>query len=862
MNTEEKKDNVQASNEIDYDHKEQEEQNMGIPAVEEWLSKGLTSGNKDYLWWCVNQIEQGKLDEHYKDDEQQQLVSHMIRGIHQCVEWQNEDELEEEEREPAAVKLAKYTDRWIKQEETWKVAWEKKNAAWVEEERRKKAERIRKKKLRKAKRRAKEQQKQGAKDPKDKSVDQKDKSVDQKDKSVDQKDKSVDQKDKSVDQKDKSVDQKEDLDQKDKPDQEDEKDSEEKKGDKYVVFPSNQTPSEMPDLSDHHNYMSQVLHNDPKIYDELKTVKTTSKPHGVGLARCIKTGIENPAPFFVTTAGLVAGDLECFDKFKRLFDPVLRKCHENYRPESKQEKNLDTKQVDSGKLDPDGKYVSSVRLSTGRSLQGFCLPPAIDFTSRRTVERAIVDALNTFTDEDIKGEYFPLQYQKKLKKSSEKKFQKNQEDIKKKEKEIEDKKAELKQVETKKENKKEEKKELEKKLEELKTQLEDFKNEIKDDDYSLLDGSRSCFDKLFGISKEKEEKLRNSIVLVIDAKKAFLEYKQAEAKAKTAEDAVPTDQKNKDGKETAAQAAAKKAKRRKESKEKRSDAAAIAAAAAVADAAVAEVERDEAEAMADSFQFPSYSKEIGEWNEARPKLLRRIRMIEQLDFEAVRDDDEELTDEKKREEKRVKQIKFVNSLVKQLNEEKVEFKNTRFLSSGCERHWPDARGFFHNKDHTIFVRVNEQDHMRVVSAQEGEDIQGAFKRLVGVVNGVETVLKNNNRQFMRSDHLGYVVTCPSSLGTGLCASALVKIPKLSKLADFQDRIKALGLQARIKIMGLQHCVDNKGNDDLNEGYWNLSNAQCYGNTEVELMNTVINGIRKCIELEKKLERGEDLDEMD
>jgi len=212
----------------------------------------------------------------------------------------------------------------------------------------------------------------------------------------------------------------------------------------------------------------------------------------------------------------------------------------------------------------------------------------------------------------------------------------------------------------------------------------------------------------------------------------------------------------------------------------------------------------------------------------------------------------------KEKKKKQKQLKFVKELTKQLNEEKVEFKNTRFLSSGCERHWPDARGFFHNENHSIFVRVNEQDHMRVVSAQEKDDIQGAFKRLVGVCDGVEWVLNKNNRHFMRTDHLGYIVTCPSSLGTGLCASALVKIPKLSQQDDFKDRLEKLGLQGRIKIMGLQHCVENKAN----EGYWNLSNAECYGKTEVQLMNIVIKGIRKCIEWEKKLESDQDLEDVD
>lgn len=360
--------------------------------------------------------------------------------------------------------------------------------------------------------------------------------------------------------------------------------------------------------------------------------------------------------------------------------------------------------------------------------------------------------------------------------------------------------------------------------------------------------------------------------------------KKQKKRQKKQEDSLTTEQKNdKSGKETAAQAAMNKAIKKREKRKRASDAKAIAAAAAVADAAVAEIERDEAEAMAEAFQFPSYSKEIGEWNEARPKLLRRIRMIEQLDFQIADEDKEIEGDERKIEAKRNAQIAFVQKLTKQLLDEEekgeVVFKNSRFLSSGCERHWPDARGFFHNKDHSVFVRVNEQDHMRVVSVcdkdeknkKNQQDIQLAFKRLVGVLDGVSDYLGSTvdfrndpkqSRQYMRNDHLGYVVTCPSGLGTGLSASALVKIPNLSKKEDFDSRLKGLGLQKRIHIMGLQDCKSNKGNADCNEGHWNISNAECYGPTEVELVNRVIKGVRKCIEWEKKLEQGQELEEVD
>jgi creatine kinase len=43
--------------------------------------------------------------------------------------------------------------------------------------------------------------------------------------------------------------------------------------------------------------------------------------------------------------------------------------------------------------------------------------------------------------------------------------------------------------------------------------------------------------------------------------------------------------------------------------------------------------------------------------------------------------------------------------------------STLLLASGMGRHWPDARGVFHNDNANLFVWVGEEDHLRIVSMQ-------------------------------------------------------------------------------------------------------------------------------------------------
>ena len=53
-------------------------------------------------------------------------------------------------------------------------------------------------------------------------------------------------------------------------------------------------------------------------------------------------------------------------------------------------------------------------------------------------------------------------------------------------------------------------------------------------------------------------------------------------------------------------------------------------------------------------------------------------------------------------------------------------KSTLLLSSGCGRHWPDARGVFSNQNKDFFVWVNEEDHLRIISMQKGDDVRNSM----------------------------------------------------------------------------------------------------------------------------------------
>jgi creatine kinase len=50
------------------------------------------------------------------------------------------------------------------------------------------------------------------------------------------------------------------------------------------------------------------------------------------------------------------------------------------------------------------------------------------------------------------------------------------------------------------------------------------------------------------------------------------------------------------------------------------------------------------------------------------------------------------------------------------------------VAGGYHRDWPDARGIFCNDSQDFVVWVNEKDHMRIITTEEGPDLQHAFRR--------------------------------------------------------------------------------------------------------------------------------------
>ena len=136
-------------------------------------------------------------------------------------------------------------------------------------------------------------------------------------------------------------------------------------------------------------------------------------------------------------------------------------------------------------------------------------------------------------------------------------------------------------------------------------------------------------------------------------------------------------------------------------------------------------------------------------------------------------------------------------------------KGDRFLASaGLNRDWPNGRGIYHNKDKTFLVWVNEEDQLRIISMQKGGGIKEVFIRLVSAIKSIEKTIN-----FSYNNHIGYITSCPTNLGTAMRASVHIALPKLAK---DMDRFKTITDKYHLQIRGVhgEHSESGGGIYDI------------------------------------------------
>jgi protein arginine kinase len=147
-------------------------------------------------------------------------------------------------------------------------------------------------------------------------------------------------------------------------------------------------------------------------------------------------------------------------------------------------------------------------------------------------------------------------------------------------------------------------------------------------------------------------------------------------------------------------------------------------------------------------------------------------------------------------------------------------------------------GVIISRDQSMSVMINEEDHLRVQVMRPGFQFKRVWKMADGLDNGLEEKL-----DLAFSAELGYLTACPTNVGTGMRASAMLHLPGLV-LSDLINQV----IQAVNKIGLAVRGLYGEGTEAMGN-LFQISNQTTLGEKEDEIIARLTKVIETIIEKE-------------
>jgi protein arginine kinase len=143
-----------------------------------------------------------------------------------------------------------------------------------------------------------------------------------------------------------------------------------------------------------------------------------------------------------------------------------------------------------------------------------------------------------------------------------------------------------------------------------------------------------------------------------------------------------------------------------------------------------------------------------------------------------------------------------------------------------------------NRKQTLSIMLNEEDHLRMQSIRSGLQLRQAFKLADKIDSALESKL-----DFAYDSKLGYLTACPTNVGTGMRASAMLHLPGLV-LSELINQV----IQAVNKIGLAVRGLYGEGTEAMGN-LFQISNQTTLGEKEDEIIGRLSKVIETIIEKE-------------
>lgn len=143
-----------------------------------------------------------------------------------------------------------------------------------------------------------------------------------------------------------------------------------------------------------------------------------------------------------------------------------------------------------------------------------------------------------------------------------------------------------------------------------------------------------------------------------------------------------------------------------------------------------------------------------------------------------------------------------------------------------------------NKDNSIVIMVNEEDHLRIQAFSSGLNIEDTY-------NNAKFAENNMNLEYAKDDRYGYLTCCPTNLGGGLRISVMMHLPGLVRLKKINNIIENV-LAAGVLVRGT-YGENTAGYGDM----YQFSNRSSFGENDEAIITNIKNVISYVISQESK-----------
>lgn len=149
-----------------------------------------------------------------------------------------------------------------------------------------------------------------------------------------------------------------------------------------------------------------------------------------------------------------------------------------------------------------------------------------------------------------------------------------------------------------------------------------------------------------------------------------------------------------------------------------------------------------------------------------------------------------------------------------------------------------ASGVVINKDQSISVMINEEDHLRIQVLRAGFQLKKAWSTINALDNELEQRL-----DYAFDSRLGYLTACPTNLGTAMRASAMMHLPALVISGQMEKIVRAVN-QLGMVVRGLF----GEGSD-ASGSIFQISNQTTLGETEEDIIKRLGSVLESIVEHE-------------